>query len=114
MKESSLKRLKQSSEFKTVYKRGRAVVSKNIVLYYCPNCLLYNRLGFSVSKKVGKSVTRNRIKRLYREAFRIIEEQLPKGYDFVVVGRKTSAGVSFHEAYKELSRLCKKARLLPR
>ncbi len=111
MKQKGEKRLKKSQEFNKVYRNGRAVVSKNIVLYYCPNGNIFNRLGFSISKKVGKSVTRNRIRRIYREAYKTMEEQLLKGYDFIIVGRKPSAGVSFHEASKELLRLCRKARL---
>ena len=111
MKQKVEKRLKKSNEFRKVYRNGRAVVSKNIVLYYCPNDLPFNRLGFSISKKVGKSVIRNRIRRIFREAYINMEEQLLKGYDFIIVGRKPSAGVSFHEAGKELFRLCRKARL---
>ncbi len=105
-------RLKKNREFRRVYRYGKTVVTRNIVLYYCPNGLGVNRVGFSISKKVGKSVVRNRIKRIYREAIRQVEEQLKKGYDFVLIARKPAVNVSFHEACKELYRVCRKKLLL--
>ncbi len=105
-------RLKKNWEFKRVYRKGRAVVSRNVVLYYCPNGNSYNRIGFSISKKVGKSVVRNKIKRIYREAYLRIEEKLYKGYDFILIARKPAVDVSFQEACKELFSLCRKAKLL--
>lgn len=107
-----LSRLKKSWEFKKVYRNGRTVVSKNIVLYYCRNYLPYNRIGFSIRKTVGKSVVRNRIRRIYREAFLHMEDKLQTGYDFIVIARKPSKEVSFHDACKELRNLCRKAQLL--
>ena len=105
-------RLKKNWEFKRVYRNGRTVVSRKIVLYYCPNGKEYNRLGFSISKKVGKSVVRNKIRRIYREAYGRIESQLKKGYDFILIARKPAVDVSFQEACKELYNLCRKGKLL--
>ncbi len=105
-------RLKKNWEFKWVYRNGRTVVSRNIVLYYCPNGIDFNRIGFSISKKVGKSVVRNRIRRIYREAFYKVEDQLKKGYDFILIARKPAVDVTFHEACKELFNLCRKGKLL--
>jgi ribonuclease P protein component len=72
----------------------------------------YNRIGFSISKKVGKSVVRNKIKRIYREAFFMLEGRLCKGYDFILIARKPAVDVSFQEAFKELYNLCRKGQLL--
>ncbi len=105
-------RLKKNWEFKRVYRNGRTVVSRNIVLYYCPNRLEGNRIGFSINKKVGKSVIRNKIKRIYKEAFFRVNRQLCKGYDFIIIARKPAADVSFGEACKELCVLCRKGKLL--
>jgi ribonuclease P protein component len=107
-----LSRLKKSWEFKKVYRKGRTVVSKNIVLYYYRNSLLYNRIGFSIRKKVGKSVVRNRIRRIYREAFFSMEDKLQSGYDFIIIARNPAADIGFHDACKELYNLCRKAQLL--
>jgi len=88
------------------------VVSRNVVLYYYPNEHDYNRIGFSISKKVGKSVVRNKIRRIYKEAFREIEAQLKTGYDFILIARKPAVDVTFHEACKELFNLCRKGKLV--
>jgi len=103
--------LKKNWEFKRVYRYGRTVVSKNIVLYYCPNGSESNRIGFSISKKVGGSVIRNRIKRFFKEAFLNLEHKLKKGYDVILIARKPSADLNFHEALRELTKLCRKGQL---
>jgi ribonuclease P protein component len=108
----ALFRLKKNWDFKRVYRYGRTVVSRNIVLYYCPNGMAFNRLGFSISKRVGKSVVRNKVRRIYREAFSVVEKKIGKGYDFVLIARKPAVDVSFQEACKELLNLCRKAKLL--
>ncbi len=107
-----LKRLKKDYEFKRVYRHGRTVVSKNIVLYYCPNEMFINRLGFSISKRVGNSVQRNRVRRIYREAFYKLEEHMLMGHDFVLVARKPAKDVSYNDACRELLSLCRKRKLL--
>ncbi|MBM4235064.1 MAG: ribonuclease P protein component [Firmicutes bacterium] len=104
-------RLKKNWEFKRVYRYGRTVVSKNIVLYYCPNGSECNRIGFSISKKVGGSVIRNRIKRFFKEAFLNLENRLKKGYDIILIARNPSADLDFHEALRELTKLCQKGQL---
>ncbi len=88
------------------------MVSRNIVLYYCANREGMNRIGFSISKKVGKSVARHRIKRIYRESLIRIQDCLKQGYDFVLVARKPAVDMSFNKAVEELIYLCKKGNLL--
>lgn len=79
--------LKKSSEFNSVYKQGKSYVTKHIVMYWKKNNESYNRIGCTVSKKVGKAVTRNRVKRLIKEAYRLNSKKIPKGYDLVFVAR---------------------------
>jgi ribonuclease P protein component len=79
--------LRLPAEFKAVYE-GRVRESRGpLTLYAMPNGLGYPRLGMSVSRKVGTAVRRNRIRRLLRESFRLLQHDLPTGYDVVVVVR---------------------------
>ncbi len=74
-----------------VFKEGITFASKYLVMYARPNKLGGNRLGLSISKKVGIAVTRNKIKRLLREAMRMLLEDFPLDYDFIIIARKPSA-----------------------
>ena len=65
-------------------------------LYYRKNDLEYNRLGISVSKKVGNSVVRHRTTRLIRESYRLNQDNLKTGYDMVVIARQTAKGQNYH------------------
>ncbi len=66
------------------------------------------RLGISVSKKVGNSVIRHRIKRLIKEAFRLNQQHLKKGYDIVVIARQNALGKSYHSIERDVIHLLKK------
>lgn len=107
-----VKRLKKNWEFKRVYRRGKSFVSKRIVLYVYPNRTDHSKIGFSISKKVGKSVQRNRIKRIYREAFLSLYHEIKQGYDLVVVARREAVGVPLNLAREELYALCRRGKLL--
>lgn len=76
-------------------------------MYICKNDLEINRLGISVSKKVGNSVIRHRTTRLIRESFRLNKENIAKGYDIVVVGRPSDVNCSFNEIENAFMHLCK-------
>lgn len=79
--------LNDNRDFLTLYKKGKYVVSKVVVVYYRKNRLPYNRLGITAGKKVGNAVCRNRAKRIIRQAYRENELSMPIGYDFVIVAR---------------------------
>jgi ribonuclease P protein component len=87
-------RLSRSAEFDRVFREGRSHASRQLVLYAFPNgggSEDEPRLGVSVGRKVGGAVQRNRVKRLLREAFWALGEELPAGHDFVVVARPDAA-----------------------
>lgn len=100
-------RLKKSSQFTLVYKRGRSEVTRFIVMYYLKNGLKYNRVGYSVSKKVGNSVVRNRAKRLMKEAVRLNSENLKEGYDIVFISRVKMNSATYKDAEKSVKKLMK-------
>lgn len=79
------RRLKTTAEFDRVYARKRSASDGVLLVYACENELGHPRLGCSVSKKVGNAVVRNRYKRLFREAFRLLQHELPTGTDFVLI-----------------------------
>ena len=87
--------LKQNRIFKYLYYRGGSEVSKTLVFYFKKNKKSTNRLGITVSKKVGNAVTRNRVKRLIRENYRLRENSIRLGYDIVIVARTRAAEADF-------------------
>lgn len=97
--------LKKNSDFQTVYKNGISFANKYLVLYILENNKDINRVGISVSKKVGNSVIRHRLTRLIRESYRINENVFKKGYDLVVVARVLSKEKSQREIESALLHL---------
>jgi ribonuclease P protein component len=81
------RRLKTTAQFDRVYGRKRSASDTVLLVYACENDLGHPRLGCSVSKKVGNAVVRNRYKRLFREAFRLLQHELPQGTDFILIPR---------------------------
>src|SRR5438445_2760138 len=80
--------LRRPSDFRRVYERRRSVSDSWLLVYACENGLPYVRVGLSVSRKQGQATYRNRLRRLYREAFRLTRQQLPVGLDLVLIPRR--------------------------
>ena len=99
--------LKNYRQFQFVYTNGRSFVNKYFVMYIKENGLDHNRLGISVSKKVGNSVVRHRITRLIRETYRLHESVFNSGLDIVVVARKAASEIGYFEAEKSILHLAK-------
>ena len=99
--------LKNYRQFQFVYTNGRSFVNKYFVMYIKENGLDHNRLGISVSKKVGNSVVRHRITRLIRETYRLHESVFNSGLDIGVVSRKAASEIGYCEAEKSILHLAK-------
>jgi ribonuclease P protein component len=100
--------IKKNSSFRSVYQEGHSLANRSLVMYRSESEAGETRLGISVSKKVGNSVIRHRIKRLIKEAFRLNQQHLKKGYDIVVIARQNALGKSYHGIERDVIHLLKK------
>jgi len=99
--------LKRNSDFQTVYKNGKSYANRYLVMYVLENQTGRNRLGISVSKKVGNSVVRHRVTRLIRESYRLQEDIFNSGLDMVVIARKSAKDKTCQEIESALLHLGK-------
>ena len=99
--------LKKNADFQIVYKEGKSFANKYLVMYVKENDLGINRVGISVSKKVGNSVVRHRVKRLILESYRLQEDMFNSGLDMVVIARNTAKDKSCQEIESALLHLGK-------
>ena len=97
--------LKKNRDFQNVYKKGKSYANRYLVMYVIENETKKNRIGISVSKKVGNSVIRHHVTRLIRESYRLHEDMFNSGLDIVVIARNTAKDCSYHEIESALLHL---------
>lgn len=108
-------RIKKNEEFARVFNEGKSVANRQFVLYMLEKKgQSHFRLGLSVSKRIGNAVTRNRIKRVIRELFQDFEEGLNQELDYVVIARKPTADMDFHEMKKSMTHVLRLGKVLKR
>lgn len=90
-------RLKKNMEFKKVYAQGKNYWNRNLILYVRKNGLDETRAGFTVSKKIGKAITRNKIRRRMKEIYRLNLKEIKPGYDLVFIPKKNIIDISYRE-----------------
>lgn len=104
--------VKQNSDFQKIYHHGRSLANRNMVLYFCkvfhPSC----RVAFAAGKKLGNAVTRNRVKRLLREVYRLHRHELDDTYCVLLVGRAAAVDIKSTELEKSFCSLCRRAGIL--
>lgn len=94
--------LRRKDDFTRIYKKGRSIGDRYVVLFYRKNNLSYNRIAFLASKKVGNSVARNRARRLIRENYRLYCDDMKKGYDIIFIARNSINGRKSYDVKKSL------------
>ena len=98
--------VKENYEFRRIYAKGRSGVSPYLVVYARPNRRDHNRLGVTVSTKLGHAVVRNRVRRRIREIFRLNQSALAQGYDMIVVARTRAVGAEYRELERAFLSVC--------
>lgn len=97
--------LKKNHEFRRLYSKGKSAAAATMACYCRKTGREVNRIGFTVSNKIGNAVTRNRIRRRLREIYRLHERGLKRGYDIVVVARHRAAEADYHRLERDLLRV---------
>lgn len=97
--------LKKNADFNLVYQNGKSMANRYLVMYIMENGLKKNRLGISVSKKVGNSIVRHRLTRLIRESYRLQEDHFRCGLDIIIIARNSAKDKSYYEIESALVHL---------
>lgn len=105
-------RLRKNADFQRVRANRQSWAHPLLMLYRAPNALDLTRVGISVSRRVGKAVARNRVRRRIREAVRLRYSVLAGGFDLVFIAREPSVGASWVELRQAIDQLLRRAKLL--
>lgn len=106
-------RIKKTKEFQKVINARASYANRNIVLFILPNQMQSHfRVGFSVGKKVGNAVTRNRVKRQLREAVYQMRDEFPDHLDFIVIARPNIVQLTTQEVEQNLRHVCRLASII--
>ena len=104
--------LKKNYEFRRLYSKGKSTATACLALYCRKNGSVRNRIGYTVSNKIGHAVVRNRIRRRLREIYRLNEAQFQPGWDIVVVARTRAVEAPFEKLTASYLALAAKAGVL--
>ncbi|QAS52861.1 ribonuclease P protein component [Halobacillus litoralis] len=106
-------RIKKNEEFQKVFQGGQSFANRQLVLYYMEKeDQSHFRIGLSVSKKIGPAVLRNQVKRYLRQAFHELEDHIQPRYDLVIIARKPTNQMGFHEIKRSLHHVLSRSKLL--
>ena len=100
--------LKKNSDFRRLYAKGKSTATPYLVLYCRKNRLGHNRVGYTVSTKLGHAVVRNRVRRRLREIVRLNREAVRPGYDLVLVARSRAVDAEYRKLEQAYLTACGK------
>ena len=106
--------IKQNHEFRRLYNKGKSAVTPSMVVYCRKSRFGHNRLGITVSTKLGCAVKRNRARRRLRELFRLAQPRLKQGFDVVIVARTRAVSVEHRKLQADFDRAMRELDLLLR
>ena len=112
MKFENFETLKKNRDFRMVYNKKGSYANKLLVMYILANGTDMNRIGISVSKKVGNSIVRHRLTRLIREGIRLDSDRIVRGYDIVIVARVSLKDKNYFETRDAVLHLLRLHKLL--
>ena len=104
--------LKKNSDFRRLYAKGKSAATPYPVLYCRKNRLEHNRVGYTVSTKLGHAVVRNRVRRRLREIVRLNADAVKPGYDLVLVARSRAVDAEYKKLERAYLTACEKLELL--
>ena len=99
-------------EFKDVYKLGKNYWNRNLILYVKKNDLNVTRVGYTITKKIGNAVTRNKIRRKMKEIYRLNFYNIKQGYDLIFIAKKSIKDISYNELEGSMIHIMSLAKLL--
>ena len=100
--------VKENYEFRRIYRKGKSLVTPQMVLYWQKN-----RLGITVSTKLGHAVVRNRVRRRFRELYRLHKPEMQPGYDVILVARGRAVRSTYQQLDETYLHLLRQAGLVP-
>ena len=104
--------LRYKRDFDRLYKKGRSVADRYVVVFHIDNGLGYSRKAFLASKKVGGAILRNRARRLMKESFRKLEHEIKPGNDILMIARNTIVGTNLAQVEESMRKALVKSKLL--
>ena len=105
-------RLRTNEDFIKIYRNGKNYWNRNLILYVKKNGLKHSRIGFSITKKIGNSVVRNRTRRRMKEICRLNFVNIKQEYDIIFIPKKNVVDITYLELENAMLHLLKKGRLL--
>jgi ribonuclease P protein component len=106
--------LRKNKQFQEMYRSGRSYANRLAVLYVMVSQPNVRRMGFAAGKRLGGAVVRNRVKRLLREVYRLQQDQLITGHDFILVGRQGILSADYRQITSAVQDLFRRAKIIVR